>query len=398
MSDKSAPPPLPTQRLVSLDAYRGFMMLMMASEAFYLSRVAKQFKDSSLWQAVAYQADHVAWTGCAIWDLIQPSFMFMVGVSMPYSLASRRAKGDRFGTLFGHAIWRAILLIALGILLRSVGGKQTNYTFVDVLTQIGLGYPFLFLIAWLKPRAQFASALAILIGYWAAFALYPLPPEGFDYKSVGVPQNWPHLTGFAAHWDKNTNFAFAVDQWFMNLFPREKPFVFNAGGYATLNFVPALATMIFGLLAGELLKSDRTPAQKFKTLMGVGVACLLVGAALDLSGICPSVKRIWTPAWAIFSTGWTCLFLGAFYGIIDGRGYQRWAFPLLVVGMNSIAMYVMAHVFNDFIVSSFKTHFGAGIFATFGSVYAVSIEAAVVLAVLWLICWWMYARKIFLRI
>ena len=398
MSDKSAPPPLPTQRLVSLDAYRGFMMLMMASEAFYLSRVAKQFKDSSLWQAVAYQADHVAWTGCAIWDLIQPSFMFMVGVSMPYSLASRRAKGDRFGTLFGHAIWRAILLIALGILLRSVGGKQTNYTFVDVLTQIGLGYPFLFLIAWLKPRAQFASALAILIGYWAAFALYPLPPEGFDYKSVGVPQNWPHLTGFAAHWDKNTNFAFAVDQWFMNLFPRVKAFTANGGGYSTLSFIPTLGTMILGLIAGTVLRSDRDSAAKIRWLAVAGAACLFGGAALGWLGIVPVVKRIWTPSWVLYSGGWCFLLLGLFYWAIDFRQNRRWSFALVVIGANSIAAYLIAHLFDAFIARNLVTHLGTGPFRWFGAAYEPLVHGFATLLLMWLLLYWMWRRKLFLKI
>ena len=133
-----------------------------------------------------------------------------------------------FGRLFGHSVYRALLLVALGIFLRSQARPQTYFTFEDVLTQIGLGYVFLFLLAWTRPAVQWAAAAVILVGYWAAFALYPLPPAGFDTTLVGVPANWPHhLTGFAAHWDKNTNLANAFDQWFLNLFPRERPFVFT---------------------------------------------------------------------------------------------------------------------------------------------------------------------------
>ena len=218
-------------------------------------------------------------------------------MALVYSVASRREKGQSFGRMLGHALWRAVLLNALGIFLRSQSHPQTYFTFEDVLNQIGLGYVFLFLIAWTRPRAQWLWAAAILIGYWALFAVYPLPPPGFDTTTVGVPTDWPHhLQGFAAHWNKNTNFANRADQWFLNLFPREKPFVYNSGGYVTLSFVPSLATMIFGLLAGGLLRSSRTSAEKTRLLVMFGLAGIGLGAALHFAGVCPIVKRIWTPS------------------------------------------------------------------------------------------------------
>lgn len=390
--------PAKSERLISLDAYRGFVMLLMASEGLNISRVVAKNPDSHFWQFLSYQTDHVAWRGCSLWDLIQPSFMFMVGVALPFSLAKRRAAGQIFLALLGHALWRSLVLVLLGIFLRSIHRPQTYFTFEDVLTQIGLGYTFLFLLAWTTPRVQFISAMAILIGYWAAFALYPVPGPGFDYQSVGVPAGWEHLTGFAAHWDKNTNLAAAADQWFLNLFPREHPFVFNGGGYLTLNFVPSLATMIFGLLAGQFLRSQSSPAKIVKTLIGIGLGCLALGAILDVTGICPSVKRIWTPSWTIFSTGWTCILLATFYTVIDWQGWKKFAFPLVVVGTNSIAMYVMDHLWDGFIRNAWKVHFGPGIYNIFGAAYAPITEMLLMLLVLWLICYWMYRRKIFIKI
>jgi heparan-alpha-glucosaminide N-acetyltransferase len=373
-------------------------MLLMASGGLALGRVAREFPESPLWKFLAYQTEHVAWRGCSLWDLIQPSFMFIVGVAMPFSLASRLAKGQTFPGMLGHAVWRALLLISLGIFLRSVGRAQTNFTFEDVLTQIGLGYVFLFLIAWARPTFQAAWAAAILVGYWLAFALYPVPGPGFDFAAVGVPETWTHLTGFAAHWDKNTNLASAFDAWFLNLFPREKPFLFNGGGYLTLNFIPSLVTMLLGLLAGEWLRSNRSGLQKWQGLVCAGVACLALGAVLDLSGVAPSVKRIWSPGWVIFSAGWTFLLLAAFYGIVDLKGQTRWAFPLIVVGMNSIAMYVLAGVFGKFVRENLNTHLGRGPFEFLGAAYAPILQSLTVLTVLWLVCWWMYRRKLFLKI
>jgi predicted acyltransferase len=241
-------------RLLSLDAYRGFAMLLMASDGLEIPRVAQAFPNSRLWQFLAYQTEHVDWVGCSVWDLIQPSFTFMVGVAMPFSLASRAARGQSFGRMLYHAIVRSLLLTFLGVFLRSVGRSQTYFTFEDVLSQIGLGYTFLFLLAWTRPRTQALAAIGILVAYWAAFALTPLPDSGFDYAKVGVPPDWQHLGGFAAHWDKNTNLAHYFDTWFLNLFPREKPFAYNGGGYVTLSFIPSLVTMIFGLLAGGWLR------------------------------------------------------------------------------------------------------------------------------------------------
>lgn len=385
-------------RLLSLDALRGFTMLFMASEIMRIPQVARRFPDSPIARFAASMLDHRLWAGCAPWDLIQPAFMFMVGVALPLSLARRREEGQPFGHLLVHAAWRAFLLAALGIFLRSQGRPQTYFTFEDVLTQIGLGYVFLFLIAWTRPGVQWAAAIAILVGYWAAFALYPVPPAGFDTTAVGVPADWPHhFTGFAAHWDKNTNLANAFDQWFLNLFPREKPFVFNGGGYLTLNFVPSLATMIFGLLTGGLLRGDRPQMEKVRALGGFGVAAVLLGTALHVAGVCPLVKRIWTPTWTIYSTGWVLLILAAYYYVIDVKQIRGWIFPLLVVGTNSIAMYFLVHVTDAYIAAAFSTHLGRDFFNACG-VFAPVVTGALTLAVLWMMLLWLYRRKIFIRL
>jgi len=389
----------PARRLVSLDALRGFTMLFMASEILRIPQVARRFPDSGIARFAASMLDHREWVGCAPWDLIQPAFTFMVGVALVYSVASRRAKGQSFGRMLGHALWRAVLLNALGIFLRSQSHPQTYFTFEDVLNQIGLGYVFLFLIAWTRPRAQWLWAAAILIGYWALFAVYPLPPPGFDTTTVGVPTDWPHhLQGFAAHWNKNTNFANRADQWFLNLFPREKPFVYNSGGYVTLSFVPSLATMIFGLLAGGLLRSSRTSAEKTRLLVVFGLAGIGLGAALHFAGVCPIVKRIWTPSWTVFSAGWVSLILAAYYYVIDVHGFRRWAFPLVVVGMNSIAMYFLEHVTSDYIANAWRIHIGRSAFEVFGAAFAPITTGAATLTVMWLMLLWMYRRKIFLRL
>ena len=395
--DSGSSPP-PSERLLSLDAFRGAIMLLMASSGLGLPQVARNFPESPLWKFLGHQCDHAAWAGCTLWDLIQPAFMFMVGVALPWSIASRRARGQGAGVMFGHALWRALALLLLGIFLTSAWSKRTDWIFPNVLPQIGLGYAVLFLVCFTRPRTQWVIAFGILFAYWLAFALYPLPPNGLDWASIGVPADWPHLSGFGAHWEKNFNFASKFDEWFLNLFPRETPFTFNAGGYQTLNFVPSIATMIFGLLAGQLLRSDLPTTEKLKRLVLAGIAGLMVGKAIELAGLCPIVKRLWTPSWAIYSAGWVTLLLAGFVAVIEWRGWKRWAFPLIVAGLNPITLYCLWQLMSGFFRENLKRHFGPLIFESLGMTYAPILERAAVLLVFWLILLWMYRRKIVLRI
>ena len=386
-------------RLASADVYRGFVMLLMMAEVLRLHKVSEALPDSSFWQFLAYHQDHVEWVGCALHDLIQPSFSFLVGVVLPYSIASRLSKESSFWKTFRHALWRSLILILLGIFLRSQWKDQTNFTFEDTLTQIGLGYPFLFLLGFASQRIQLISLVIILVGYWAAFALYPIPGPDFDYANAGAVKDWEHnLTGFAAHWNKNTNLAWAFDRWFLNLFPREKPFLFNGGGYATLSFIPTLGTMLLGLIAGNILKSDKTPQDRIKIFVILGVSGLVLGLLLNWTGICPNVKRIWTPTWVLFSGGWCFLFLAFFYWVVDVLQKRNWCFVLTVIGMNSIAAYVIADAFNSYVSKSLKIHLGQNYAAIFGEPYATLVHGFLVLLLDWLILKWMYNKKLFIRI
>ena len=392
-----APPA--TIRIAAIDAFRGFVMFLMLAEAMRLWTLHNAFPDSRFWSIVAYNTSHVPWQGCSLHDLIQPAFSFLVGAALPFSLVNRRARGESFQRLLAHAIWRSVALIVLGIFLRSLERQQTYWTFEDTLTQIGLGYTFLFVIAFASLRVQIAVFVTILVGFWAAFALYPLPGPGFDYTQVGVPANWPHLyTGFLAHFNKNSNLSWAFDVWFLNLFPREKPFLYNSGGWSTLSFIPTLATMMLGLWTGRWLQTNRSTAEKLKGLVIAGVALTLAGLIFQWLHINPIVKRIWTSSYTLYSGGLVVLILAGFYALIDWKGWRRWSFPLLVIGANSIAIYVMSWTIEHFISSALVRHLGRAPFAVMGPPFEPVLRGAGVLVVFWLILFWMYRRKIFLRI
>ncbi len=447
-----ARPKPPGERLMSLDAYRGFTMLLLASGGLAIERLVQGHPDfvsrydgkwfgkpwALFWQTASAQLQHVAWTGCTAWDLIQPSFMFMVGVAMPYSYASRAAKGDSWGKQFLHAFIRSFILIALGIFLRSMHSDMTYFTFEDVLTQIGLGYLFVFILLRAPFIAQLVALAAILGGYWFFFFHHPLPPPQGDLVTRYMtevrgmkPEAWNQFSGLAAHWNKHTNAAAEFDRKFLNFFPRTgqawegKKFWINGGGYQTLNFIPSMATMLFGVMAGQLIRSTQTPRRKLGILILAGLICFVASMGIDTTiwpvhfdkltySYAPIVKRIWTPSWAVFSAGWTFWFLALFYWIVDMRGHRWLGLPLAIVGMNSIVVYCINELIGNeaggadaWLPKMLKIHltaFDAAAHTALVKIFygpgtgAPLYRHLAVLALVWLICLWLYRRRLFVRI
>jgi heparan-alpha-glucosaminide N-acetyltransferase len=447
-------------RLMSLDAYRGLVMLLMASSGLALSRIAgreevlTEFDGTQwagawrfLWDTLGYQLSHVAWTGCSAWDLIQPSFMFMVGVSLPFSMARRDAEGRAGWKSFLHTIWRSLVLVGLGVALSS-SRNGINFTFANVLCQIGLGYTFLYLLRGFSLKALAGFAAAVLIGYGAWFALQPIDQAGVDQtKQYLIEQagdasaaelDWSQFRaeGWARHWNKHTNAAAQVDRDLLNQLPRrEEPwngqgFWANRGGYQTLNFIPSLATMIFGLMAGIVLLSDRDDGARLKWLFRAGLACFGIALAADTTlwptqwlpiglqqqlyeyswSICPAVKRIWSPTWAVFAAGWTFWTLGLFYWLVEVMGCRRIVTPFAIVGLNSITMYCLAQLFKGWIGDSMRVvartvdqiagwSDGLSWWLNYDAfVYAPVLDYSLRLFAMWCVCLWMYRRGLYIRI
>ena len=385
-----SPPP---NRLVSLDAFRGFIMLLMASGGFGIPQMAKNHP-GSWWPTIATQFEHRDWAGCALWDLIQPAFMFMVGLAMAYSYARRGAQGDGFVKMLGHGIVRAVVLVLLAVLLASKGGTQTTWVFTNVLGQIGLGYVFLLLLWRCGWEAQVAAFVVIIVGYWSWFLWHPLPGAAFAAGPTDKVGAEGVLQGFFAHWNAHTNAAADFDRWFLNLFPCKERFEISPGGYQTLNFIPSLATMLAGLVTGRYLHRSTDMRHTCSRLVVAGVVLLLLGTIGGIL-VCPIVKRIWTPSWVLFSGGWVLLLLAFFYWLVEIAGQRKLVFPLVVVGMNSIFIYLMHSLCAGWIKDTLKTHFGAAVFSGY---CGPMMEKCGVLLVLWLMCWWLYRQRVFLRI
>ena len=357
----SATPEIVTGRLVSLDAFRGFIMLWLVSNGFGLG-VLEHY---SGWAWLARQVDHTAWQGCTFWDLIQPAFTFMVGVAMPFAFARRVAQGATRLDLFKHVMWRAVVLIALSNLYSNWGSKNLHLQLINVLSQIAFGYVICFFVTRLEFRWQVASGAAMLLGYWLLFTIWP-GPDGA--------------------WSQTGNIGAVIDR---------KLLGYNySGDYTTINFIGNAVTILFGCWTGMLLRTSRSHAYKLKVLG----ACSLAGfaAGLALQPFIPMVKRLWTPSFTLFSAGWVILMLMAFYWMIEVRKQKSWAFPFVVFGMNSIFAYTIGQI-------GLKSWLSHGIAAfTFNFSFLGELggipQQAVVMALVWCLCYWLYRHKVFIRI
>ncbi len=372
-----------SQRLLSLDVYRGLVMFGLFAAGFGLAKVAANFPENGFLQWLKFNTTHPQWSsqfrgiGFSLWDMIQPAFMFMVGVSMPYSYGKREQLGQTYRQRLRHAWIRALILVLLGVFLQSMRKPETNWLFTNVLSQIGLGYGFLFFLVGREFRTQLITGAAVLVGYWLLMLIFPLGLEG----------------GIKAHFENGTSFPQRFDLWLLNLFPRGKEYTGHA--YATLNFVPAFVTMLMGLVSGQLLKNGEISEQtKLKRLAIAGAACLVL--ALIWAPLCPIVKKLWTPSWTLFCGAYVIWLLALLYWAIDVRGWKRgWAWFFAVVGTNSIVAYFMGQLMKPWTRGILKTHLPD---AWFAGNWGPFWEATFVAAFFWLILWWMYRNRVFVRI
>ena len=352
----------PPARLLSLDAYRRLIMLILAGNGFGLG-VLQAYPN---WACLAAQFDHAAWEGCTFWDLIQPAFTFMVGVAMPLAFARRQANGATSKRMFKHVLWRAFLLILLSNIYSNwASTKPLKFQLINVLSQIAIGYVLCFLITRLSFPKQAITAAAILAGYWALYLTFPSPNGPFaQYGNVGTVLDL-NILGY--------NYS---------------------GYYTTLNVAGNAITILFGCWTGQLLPTSVSHTQKLKIFVASSAACFALGLALQ--PVNPMVNRLWTVSFTFFSAGWIIAILIAFYWIIEVKCRKKWAFPLTVVGMNSIFIYSLGQI-------GLKAWLDRGLAAFTGKFSAlgdlgVIPHQIVVLAVMWYACYWLYQRKIFLKI
>jgi predicted acyltransferase len=376
-------------RFLSLDAFRGLVMVFLVSDGFGFPEALMRFGEGApTWvKFLGTEFNHAPWSGWTPWDLVHPAFIFAMGVAMSFSYASRAAKGDSESAMLWRAIRRALLLCFIGVF---TAHKLFNFHFLDILTQIGLGYVFVYLLLRQSVSTRLIACAAIYVLYWCLFAVYPAPPPGFDYATVGVPANVPIFTGFLAHWNMNTNVGAAFDVWLLNLIPRSTPFLHGSGDQ-TIAFIPAICTVVFGTIVGDRLRRSNGKSIA-RDLLLIGALCVIVGLALGT--VVPIIKRIWTPSYGILTTGVVVLLFALVYWVIELKRRTSWSFVFVVVGMNSLAMYCMYMILPKWYVSKpWRILLGNDAFLT---PYGAVLMSAVVLITYWVVCFVLWRKRWFL--
>jgi heparan-alpha-glucosaminide N-acetyltransferase len=348
------------QRYLALDAFRGFIMVMLASGAFGFGAL----KNDPTWGRIAQWFDHVPWEGGVFWDMIQPCFMFMVGVAMPFALAKRTAGGATFRDNFRHVSARSLRLILWSQVLICIGAGVLKFQLVNVLCQIALTYFLCFLIMQMSRRKQVAAAVALLAGHWLLYQLFPGPGGPYSRTdSIGV----------------------VIDRWWLG-------YDYDPA-YSTLNFVTSAIWTLAGIWTGRLLMTRRSHTEKLKWLAG-GMA-LSFALGLGLSPWIPMIKQISTASFVLYSLGWALAMLIAFYWVVEVKGYRKFTFPLLVVGANSIFIYSLEMVLREWLNRAVGVF--TGNYHWIGTLAPVA-QSCTVLLLMWYACYWLYKHKIFFRL
>lgn len=363
-----------TQRLYSLDALRGFDMfwIMGAEEIFHA--IAKA-TGSPFWQAIAEELTHPAWNGFHFYDLIFPLFLFMSGVATPYSVGRELEKGKSRNELLLRVIKRGLTLVLLGIIYNN-GLKilpLSQIRFGSVLGRIGLAYMFANIIyLYTKERGQIIWFCSILIGYWLLLKFTSAP--GF------LPGDLTMEGNFASYIDR----SIMPGKLYLGIHDPE----------GIMSTIPAIATGLLGIFAGNFLKNNPLSQQKKVVYLFIA-GVVFIGLAHLWNIDFPINKNLWTSSFALNVGGYSLILLSVFYFIIDVLGYKKWAFFFKVIGMNSILIYVSGAFINwTYTTNGFFQWLGQLIGDPFN---AIALAICYVL-VKWAFLYFLYQKKVFLRV
>jgi predicted acyltransferase len=357
-------------RLYSLDFFRGLTMFLLIAESTNLYSL---LTSPSLEASPAFyffrQFEHHPWHGLRFWDLIQPYFMFIVGVAMPYSLLNRRKRGQSDAEIRKHVLTRALLLLFLGWALYCIEPGKIEFRFQNVLAQLSVTYLLAYLVMDKPARTQIIFSFILIAITEIIYRVFPV--EGFNHPFVA-----------------NENFGTWLDLQYGGE---------DLGGHwVSFNAIPTAAHTIWGVLAGQLMMSNKTDRKKLQTLVIAGLIGVIAGYALD--PITPIIKRICTSSFILASGGWTLLSLAFWYWFIDILKQKNWTFFFAIVGMNPLFIYLFANVGGTGLVEHIVHPFSMLFFGWTGEIMASILTSLVVLFLLWYMCYWLYKKKIFIRI
>jgi predicted acyltransferase len=359
----------PSQRLLSLDAFRGItMFLLIAEAALVYQALLGLFPEASIAHQFFLQFTHHPWHGLRFWDLIQPFFMFIVGVAMPFSLNRRLEYGNKKLVTI-HVMRRCFLLFLFGTGLHCIYSGRLVFELWNVLTQLS----FTILLTYLLLRKPFGVQLSVSITFLILTEIL--------YR-IYNPE---------APFVKGENFGSYMDMVLMGKI--------NGGGWVAINFIPTAAHTLWGAMVGNLL-INKEKTSLIKPLFIAGLVGLLIGYGLDWSGVTPVIKRISTSSFVLISGGWAILSLLVCYILIDIKKRNKWIKPFVIVGMNSIFIYLFAEMLGHTWLFPTIKIFTEGLFVPLGISASLLnlITALLTLSLMWLICRFLYRRNIFIKI
>ncbi|OVE79189.1 DUF5009 domain-containing protein [bacterium I07] len=358
------------KRLLSLDFFRGLTMFLLVAEGTHLYQVlVDPSLQGTFLHTIGDQFHHHPWNGLRFWDLVQPFFMFIVGVAMPFSFARRWQRGDTWGHTFRHAVKRSLILLFLGWALYCIGPGKLTFELWNVLSQLSVTYLIAFLWMRKAPKWQILFTLFLLVLTEGLYRFFPV--EGFNQAFV-----------------PDKNFGSWVDFLLMGKL--------SSGHWVAFNAIPTTAHTMWGVLAGFVLKSDKTDRDKILTLLAAGLIGVVVGYALN--PLTPIIKRICTSSFVIVSGGWCLITLALSYWVIEVLQFRRLPAFFAIVGMNPIFIYLFGHVGGTKLIGQIVKPFTHGLFGWLGNWGAELVTAIVVTGLLWGLCYWLYKKKIFFRI
>jgi predicted acyltransferase len=368
-------PPSRPERLTSIDALRGFDMFWIVGGDDIVKALAKWWNTPES-QTIAEQFEHVAWEGFRFYDLIFPLFLFTVGLVLPFSLRKYQSGDQPKSAAFARLARRVVLLFLLGLIYNNLLRFDfANLRVAGVLQRIAICYGIAAVIFLLtRARTQVILFVAILVGYWAILMFVPAP----ETKKAGDLSIETNLSGY-------------LDRHYLpgKIYKSYYGFGDNEG---LLSTVPAVATALLGVLAGQWLLSGQGRWLKALGLVAMGLACLGLGTlwARDF----PVIKILWTSTYVLIAGGWSLLLLALFYTIIDVVGLRAWAFFFVVIGVNAITIYIASRIvpFDEI------ARFFLGGVARFSGSFGPAVVPIGTLVLQWLFLLHLYRNKIFLRV
>jgi predicted acyltransferase len=355
-------------RLLSLDFFRGLTMFLLVGSGSHLYDLM-QNSPNSVVSWLGFQCEHPDWIGIKFWDFIEPFFMFIVGVAIPFSVMKRLERGDPWKKVFTHALQRSLILFFLGIAYYSVSAGKPVFRIWNVLTQLAFTYMLAFLLMRKPAKIQIIVSLGLLLITELLYRFWPV--EGFNHAFVA-----------------DQNFGSWVDLKLMGIMER--------GHWVAFNAVPTAAFTIWGVLTGLLLRSERTNNQKLKILIIAGAIGIIAGLAL--STITPFIKKIGTSSIILETGGWCLIFMALSYWLIDVRKIQKVPLFFAIVGVNPLFIYLFNQVGGGSFLSHIAKPFAYGLFFWSGQTTIAYVTALLTWFLLWYICYFLYKNKICIKI